>query len=232
MVGELAALRNVLDGRRAIFLLPLKALVADKRRHFQVVYAAYGIRTVEATGETDDITPLLRGRYDIALLTYEKFAAIVLTNPHVLRQAGVIVIDEAQMIADPSRGANLEFILTLIRMQRRQGVEPQMIALSAVIGDTNGLEHWLAPGCSDETNDLSLSMRDCCSPTVGSVFWTLHQATSASTARSFGPCTAKDRVKIGSSLWSASSWLRTSKSLYFAKPRGKHEAAPTTWRKR
>jgi helicase len=33
MVGELAALRTVLDRRRAIFLLPLKALVADKRRH-------------------------------------------------------------------------------------------------------------------------------------------------------------------------------------------------------
>lgn len=143
MVGELAALRNVLDRKRALFLLPLKALVADKRRHFAKVYGDFGIRTVEATGETDDITPLLRGQYDIGLLTYEKFAAIALTFPHVLAQVGVIVIDEAQMIADRSRGANLEFLLTLIRMRRREGVEPQIIALSAVIGDTNGLEQWL-----------------------------------------------------------------------------------------
>lgn len=143
MVGELAALRNVVDGRRAIFLLPLKALVSDKRRHFQTVYGPYGVRIVEATGETDDITPLIRGRYDIALLTYEKFASVALSNPHVLRQSGVIVIDEAQMLADANRGANLEFLLTLIRMQRRQGIEPQTIALSAVIGDTNGLEEWL-----------------------------------------------------------------------------------------
>jgi helicase len=143
MVGELAALRNILERKRALFLLPLKALVADKRRHFQKVFGPFGIRTIEATGETDDITPLLRGKYDIALLTYEKFAAIALTFPHVLHQAGVIVIDEVQMIADAGRGANLEFILTLIRMQRRRGIEPQMIALSAVIGDTNGLERWL-----------------------------------------------------------------------------------------
>ena len=143
MVGELAALRHVLDRRRALFLLPLKALVADKRRHFDSVYGPFGVRTVEATGETDDITPLLRGRYDIALLTYEKFAAVVLTHPHVLAQAGVVVIDEAQMIADAGRGANLEFILTLIRMRRREGIEPQIVALSAVIGDTNGLEQWL-----------------------------------------------------------------------------------------
>lgn len=143
LIGELAALRGVLNRRRALFLLPLKALVADKRRHFEAVYRPFGVRTVEATGETDDITPLLRGQYDIGLLTYEKFAAIVLTHPHVLEHAGVVVVDEVQMIADTSRGANLEFLLTLLVMRRRTGVEPQVIALSAVIGETNGLERWL-----------------------------------------------------------------------------------------
>jgi len=143
MIGELAALRHVLNRTRALFLLPLKALVADKRRHFEAVYGAFGIRTIEATGETDDISPLIRGRYDIALLTYEKFAALVLTHPHVLTQAGVVVVDEAQMLADESRGANLEFILTLIRMRRREGVEPQVVTLSAVIGDMGGFETWI-----------------------------------------------------------------------------------------
>ncbi len=143
MIGELAALNAVTRRQRALFLLPLKALVADKRRHFEAVYGPYGLRTIEATGETDDISPLLRGRYDVALLTYEKFASIALTHPHVLEQAGVIVVDEAQMIADRSRGANLEFMLTLIRMRRRESIEPQLIALSGVIGQTNGFERWL-----------------------------------------------------------------------------------------
>ncbi|MBX4883849.1 DEAD/DEAH box helicase [Rhizobium bangladeshense] len=143
MVGELAALRQVMDRKRAIFLLPLKALVADKRRHFEKVYGAFGLRVLEATGETDDVSPLIRGKYDIALLTYEKFAALALAYPHILAQAGTIVVDEVQMIADQSRGANLEFVLTLIRMRRREGIEPQIIALSAVIGDTGGLETWL-----------------------------------------------------------------------------------------
>jgi superfamily II DNA or RNA helicase len=143
MVGELAALRGALDRRRALFLFPLKALVSDKLRQFRRVYGPFGIRTIEATGETDDLTPLMRGRYDIALLTYEKFANIALTHPYILDQVGTIVIDEVQMIADESRGANLEFLLTLLQMHRRRGVEPQMIALSAVIGQTNGLERWL-----------------------------------------------------------------------------------------
>lgn len=143
MIGELAALKGTLARQRALFLLPLKALVNDKLKHFTKTYDPFGIQTIEATGETDDISPLIRGQYDICLLTYEKFAAVVLTNPHVLEQVGTVVIDEVQMIADKSRGANLEFILTLLRMRRRQGIEPQLIALSAVIGNTNGLERWL-----------------------------------------------------------------------------------------
>ena len=85
----------------------------------------------------------MRGHYDICLLTYEKFASLAVAAPHLLEQLGTVVVDEVQMIADPSRGANLEFVLTLLRMRRQAGIEPQLIALSAVIGDTNGLERWL-----------------------------------------------------------------------------------------
>jgi helicase len=144
MIGELATLKGAMERERALFLLPLKALVNDKHKHFTETYGPFGVQTIEATGETDDIAPLLRGQYDICLMTYEKFAAVVLAHPHVLEQVGTVVVDEVQMIADKSRGANLEFILTLLRMRRRQGVEPQLIALSAVIGDTNGLERWLS----------------------------------------------------------------------------------------
>ena len=143
MIGELAALRGVVERRRALFLLPLKALVSDKQRHFTKLYGPLGVRTIEATGDSDDVSELLRGQYDIALLTYEKFTALVLAYPHVLEQAGTVVVDEVQMVADASRGINLEFLLTLLKARRRHGIAPQVIALSAVIGDTNGLERWL-----------------------------------------------------------------------------------------
>jgi replicative superfamily II helicase len=145
MIGELAALKGALERRRAFFLLPLKALVNDKLRHFNAVYGPFGIRTIKATGDstTDDMAPLMRGQYDLCLMTYEKFAALALGNPYLLDQVGTVVVDEVQMVADESRGANLEFVLTLLRIGRRHGTEPQFIALSAVIGDTNGLERWL-----------------------------------------------------------------------------------------
>ncbi len=144
LIGELAALRAAGQRQRTIFLMPLKALVNDKYRAFSSTYGAYGLRIVRATGEsTDDVPDVLRGRYDICLMTYEKFGALVLTAPHLLEQVGVVVVDEVQMLADLHRGANLEFILTLLRSRRAQGIEPQVVALSAVIGDTSGLERWL-----------------------------------------------------------------------------------------
>jgi len=63
----------------------------------------------------DDNDALLRGKFDIALLTYERLAALAVTLLHVLRKVGVIVIDEVQMITDQNRGANLEFLLFLVR---------------------------------------------------------------------------------------------------------------------
>lgn len=144
MIGELAALKGALERKRALFLFPLKALVNDKHQQFIRTYSTFGLRTIRATGEIiDDIPALMRGQYHICLMTYEKFAALVLGNPHILDQVGTIVVDEVQMIADESRGTNLEFILTLLRMRRQQGIEPQLVVLSAVIGDTNGLERWL-----------------------------------------------------------------------------------------
>lgn len=144
MIGELAALKGCLERQRAFFLLPLKALVNDKHQQFNRIYGDFGIKTIRATGETTDEVPdLLRGQYDICLMTYEKFSYLVLAFPHLLEQVGTVVVDEVQMIMDAGRGANLEFILTLLRMRRSDGIEPQLIALSAVIGDTNGLERWL-----------------------------------------------------------------------------------------
>jgi helicase len=144
MVGELAALRRVLDRRRALFLLPMRALVNDKYEQFQRTYADFGVVTIRATGEiSDDIPALMQGRYDICLLTYEKFTALVLANPHLLRQVGTVVVDEVQMLVDPSRGVNLEFLLTLVKANHAAGTAPQLVALSAVIGDANGVDRWL-----------------------------------------------------------------------------------------
>lgn len=147
MVAEIAAVKAFFDQQKSCFLFPLRALVNDKYEEFTRKYSDFGIRIIRATGEiSDDIPQLMSGKYDICLLTYEKFSNLLLGNPHLLNNVGLVLVDEAQMLADASRGMNLEFLLTVLRSQRAIGIEPQLLLLSAVIGNTNGLERWLDAG--------------------------------------------------------------------------------------
>ncbi len=144
MIGELAAIRAAQMGGRSVFLLPTKALVNEQYTRFSRTYGPTGLQTVRATGETaDDVPSLLQGQFDLAVLTYEKFAGLALGNRHLLKLLSLVVIDEIQTIVDPGRGAYLEFLLTLLKARRPEGVAPQVIALSAVLGDLGGLDSWL-----------------------------------------------------------------------------------------
>ncbi len=145
LIGELAAVHHALQRKKSVFLFPLKALVNDKLNQFREGYEPFGLKIIKATGEStsDNILPLMRGQYDICLMTYEKFSAIITGNPRLLQKINLVVIDEVQMLTDANRGVNLEFLLTLIKMRSHQGIHPQMIALSAVIGNTHGFESWL-----------------------------------------------------------------------------------------
>ncbi|MGX7681517.1 DEAD/DEAH box helicase [Jatrophihabitans sp. DSM 45814] len=146
LIGELAAIRAAESGSRAIMLLPMRALVNDKYDYFAGLYGDH-LTVVRATGEhSDQVGSIYSGQYDLALLTYEKFLNIITGSPWVMRGISLVVIDEAQNISDLSRGASLEFLITLLRSGHARGGAPQIVALSAVIGETHGLERWLDAG--------------------------------------------------------------------------------------
>ncbi|HEX8271532.1 MAG TPA: DEAD/DEAH box helicase [Longimicrobiaceae bacterium] len=146
-IGELAAARAVLAGRKAVFLLPYKALVNEKYEEFSALYGErLGLRVVRCSGDYSDQTgAFMRGRYDLAFLTYETFLAIAVGSPGVLERIGLVVLDEAQFITDPTRGITVELLLTYLITARARGVRPQLVALSAVIGEVNDFDGWL--GC-------------------------------------------------------------------------------------
>lgn len=146
MIGELAAVREAGLAGRAVMLLPLRALVNDKYDYLTELYGDQ-LTVVRATGEhSDQVSALYSGQYDLALLTYEKFLNIITGSPWLLRGVSLAVVDEAQNISDPTRGKDLEFLLTLLRSGHARGGAPQIVGLSAVIGDTHGMERWLDAG--------------------------------------------------------------------------------------
>ncbi len=146
-VGELAGAKALSQGKKAVYLFPYKALVNEKFDQFSDLYQAkLGFRVIRCTGDyLDQNNEFARGKYDIALLTYEMFLNLSISIPEALAQIGLVVLDEAQFIADPSRGISIELLLTNLISARSRGIHPQLVILSAVIGDSNYFEQWL--GC-------------------------------------------------------------------------------------
>lgn len=144
MIGELSAIQSVQQGRKAAFLLPYRALVNEKYHQFSELYGNAGIRVVRCNGDASDgIAPAMAGRYDIGFFTYETFLNMALNSQKLLHQLGVIIIDEAQFITDPTRGITVELILSLLLRSKEHGINPQLLLLSAVLGNLNGFDRWL-----------------------------------------------------------------------------------------
>lgn len=144
MIGELAAIQATIAGKKAVFLLPYRALVNEKFEVFTERYTAAGLRIARCCGDaTDGVGAVLAGRYDLAFFTYEMFLNLALGSPRLLSQLGLVVLDEGQFITDPHRGITVELILALLLRARQRKIEPQLLVLSAVIGNVNNFDHWL-----------------------------------------------------------------------------------------
>lgn len=144
-IGELAAIKNILNSRKVIFLLPYKALVNEKFEGFTELYQnKFDIKIVRCSGDYLDQTyEFIKNKYDIAFLTYEMFLALVLNNSSIFLKIGLIVIDEVQFIGDDKRGIVVELILTRLKIANQDGIKPQLLLLSATVGDINRFDEWL-----------------------------------------------------------------------------------------
>jgi helicase len=141
LVGEMAAASSSYRTRRhGIFLVPYRALADEHYANFR---ARYGdllnvvISTSDWTEFDDDIRA---GNFGLAVLTYEKLMGLLVDHPQLLDRCSVLVVDEVQMLGDPSRGAGLEKLLTQVLLHEQS---PQLVALSASLDELNKLDDWL-----------------------------------------------------------------------------------------
>jgi len=144
-IGEIAAAKAISEGRKVVFLLPYKALVNEKFDYFTELYSSLlGMRVIRCTGDySDQSRYFIKGKYDIALLTYEMFLGLSVNCTPSLNSIGLVVLDEAQFITDPNRGITVELLLTQLKTSRLKGVSPQLITLSATVGAINSFNEWL-----------------------------------------------------------------------------------------
>ncbi len=154
MVGELSAMRSVALGRKAVFLVPTRALASEQYEGFRQRYEPLGFRVIRATGELSDQMPqLFKGEFELGVLTYEKFIGLLPRSPGLLN-VGVLVIDEIQSLGLPERGPLLETLFTWLRVRDGSTSTPQIVGLSAVLGEPRELARWL------RANLVTITRRD------------------------------------------------------------------------
>ncbi|WP_456367276.1 ATP-dependent DNA helicase [Thermococcus sp.] len=136
LVSEIVMVNKLLrEGRKALYLVPLKALAEEKYREFRE-WEKLGIRVAATTGDYDSTDEWL-GKYDIIVATAEKFDSLLRHSPGWVKDVKLVVADEVHLIGSYDRGATLEMILTHL-LDRAQ-----ILALSATVGNAEELAEWL-----------------------------------------------------------------------------------------
>jgi len=154
-IAELAALVASRRGKKSFYLVPLKAIAEEKFEEFEEKYSQWGLRTAISTGERNEYDPNLM-KYDLIIATYEKLNALLIKNPDLIREIGLVVVDELQMVGDEERGVDLEVLLTKCCKGDRS---PQIIGLSATIPNAEELAEWLGAEII-KTNKREVELRE------------------------------------------------------------------------
>ena len=137
LIAEMAILKNFLDGRKSVYLVPLKALASEKYEDFSK-YKKMGMRVGIATGDLDSADGWL-GSCDLVILSNEKMDSLLRHSVPWIKDVSLIISDEIHVIDDPSRGLTLEVVLTMLRTITKS----QIIALSATIENAGDIAAWL-----------------------------------------------------------------------------------------
>ncbi len=133
----MAILKNFLDGKKSVYLVPLKALASEKYGDFGK-YRKIGMRIAVATGDLDGTDGWL-GSYDLIILSNEKMDSLLRHGAPWTKDISLIISDEIHLIDDASRGPTLEIVLTQLA-----GIsQSQIIALSATIENGKEIAEWL-----------------------------------------------------------------------------------------
>jgi helicase len=138
LVAYLAVVKKALAGGRALYIVPLRALAAEKLEDLKA-FEKLGLRIGVSTGDYDSPGESLQ-RYDVVVATSEKADSLLRHRTGWLRELSVIVADEVHLIGDPERGPTLEVIISRFRQLNPRA---QILALSATISNSRELAKWL-----------------------------------------------------------------------------------------
>ena len=138
LIAMMAAYKKVKEGRKVVYLSPLRALASEKYAEFREL-ERFGVRCAIGTGDFDASGEVL-GKFDLLVLTNEKFDSILRHGVSWLRSVGLFISDEVHLAGSGDRGPTLEMILTRVVYL---GLDAQLLSLSATISNADEIAGWL-----------------------------------------------------------------------------------------
>lgn len=140
LVSELAILDTLNKGRKAVVLVPLKAMV-----HERMVQFKQDMPDQRICGSSSDHLEyderLMKSDYDVAVTVYEKFFAMLNQNASkLMHDCGLLVVDELSMLSKDQRGPKLEMLLEMVR---KNYPETRIMCLATCDCKTEKICQWL-----------------------------------------------------------------------------------------
>jgi helicase len=138
LVAYLSIVSAVLKGKKAVYIVPLRALASEKFEDLKK-FEGLGVRVALSIGDYDAEDQNLE-RFDVIVATSEKIDSLLRHRASWLEQVSVVVADEIHLMNDPDRGPTLEVTLTKFKMINPKA---QIIALSATVRNSKQIAEWL-----------------------------------------------------------------------------------------
>ncbi|CAB3380716.1 Hypothetical predicted protein [Cloeon dipterum] len=146
LIAELLSARTAIrKGKKAVIVLPFKALVAEKTNYLKTLFVRTGLKVVSYTGSSSMLCPF--SMVDIAVCVTEKANALInqLVSEDSVASLGLVVADELHTLADSSRGYILEMLLSKIKfLKNSRGADLQVVGMSATMGNLDEVASWLS----------------------------------------------------------------------------------------
>ena len=171
-IAELCILRCVAEGKRVVFVTPLRALSAQTEIVLQRTFAPLG-KTVTSLygniGASAADKNVLKNR-DIIVATPEKLDFALRNDPSLLDDVGLVVLDEGHMIGLGEREVRYEVQIQRL-LKRDDADKRRIVCLSAVLPEGNELNDFVGWFTNDEPAGL---VKESWRPTnirYGEVIW-------------------------------------------------------------
>lgn len=153
-VAEIAALMTLSSTRRVLIVTPLRALSAQTERSFRKTFAPLGVSVSSlygASGLSAGDEDALRTR-EIIIATPEKLDFALRSDPSLIDNVGLIVLDEGHMIGPSEREIRYETLVQRL-LRRADAAERRIVCLSAILPSGDELDDLTAWIRSDEPGD-------------------------------------------------------------------------------